>query len=154
MNLSILDPYRWVIAVAFIAACFLGIQFWKHRLIDQGYDKAVAQYAAAAVKASEKSRLATARMQKEKDDAEVAAAERMALQKRDADRLRSERDGLRRDLATSRDQLSRAPIDAVREYAVTAADVFEQCVARYADLAEKADGHSSDTEKMIKSWPK
>lgn len=154
MSLGFLDPRQWLLAAVFIAAAILGIKFWEHRLVTQGYDKAVAEYAAASAKATEKARLATARMQKEKDDAESKAAERLVLQARAAAQLRAERDGLRNDLATTRVRLRDAPVAAVRQYAAAAADIFEQCAGRYSDLASEADGHASDSLKLQQAWPK
>ena len=153
-----LDPRQWLLAVAFVGACVLGANFWEHRLVAQGdaagYDRAKAEYTQAALKAETKARADTARMQKEKDDAESKAAGRLVLQARAAAQLRAERDGLRDDLTATRLRLRDAPVEAVRQYATAATDVFEQCAARYSDVAGAADGHSSDTLKLQQAWPR
>jgi cell division protein FtsL len=148
---------RWLLVAALCAAGVVGFHFWEARLVAEGdaagYARAKAEYTASALKAEAKARADSARMQKEKDDAEIEAAQRQVLQKRDAERLRAERDGLRGDLSAAREHLRDAPVEAVRLYAISASDVFEQCVRSYSDLAEKADGHSSDTLKMLRAWP-
>lgn len=156
--MSWLDPRQWLLVLLLVAAGIGGFHFLEARLIatghDQGYAKAKAEYSAAALKAQEKARADTARMQKEKDDAEQRWAARLSGQKRDADRLAAERDGLRNDLGATRAKLSTAPVEAVRLYAATATDVFEQCTARYSAVAQAADGHASDALKLLEAWPR
>ena len=57
--MSFLDPRQWLIAIAFLGACVLGVKFWEHRLVQQGYDKAQAEYAVklanAQIKAAKQS---------------------------------------------------------------------------------------------------
>jgi len=155
--MSWLDPRQWLLVILFVAAGIGGFHFWEARLIatghEAGYAKAKAEYSASALKAQEKARAETARMQKEKDDAEERWAARLSGQKRDADRLLAERDGLRSTLSATRAKLATAPIEAVRRYAATATDVFEQCTARYSEVAQAADGHASDSLKLQEAWP-
>jgi len=152
--MSWLDPRQWLLVLAFCAAGLVGYNVWSARLEAVGYDRAQDEFNKAAVAAQEKARVETARMQKEKDNAESKAAERLVLQARAAAQLRAERDGLRNDLATTRVHLRDAPVAAVRQYAAAAADIFEQCAGRYSDLASEADGHASDSLKLQQAWPK
>ena len=156
--MSWLDPRQWLLVLLLVAASIVGFNFWESRLesagFDRGYAKAKAEYSAAALKAQEKARADTARMQKEKDDAEQRWAARLSGQKRDADRLLAERDGLRSTLSATRAKLATAPVEAVRQYAATATDVFEQCTARYSEVAQAADGNPSDSLKLQEAWPR
>lgn len=98
--------------------------------------------------------LTETREYKEKTDAAVKSAEaRAASNKRDADSVRRELDGLRGDLATVPERIASASREAVNNYAIAATDVFERCAARYYGLAEKATGHASDVQTLIDAWP-
>ena len=88
------------------------------------------------------------------DDAVKKAEARAAQNKRDADRLRTELDGLRGDLADVPDRIRNASREAVDQYAATATVVFGECAARYSELAGTAAGHASDVQTMMEAWPK
>lgn len=127
------------------------VQGWR-------YDKQIAdihtEHAQAAQSAT-KSALKLTEHYRENADAAIRKAEARAAQnKRDADRLRGELDGLRGDLATVSDRIRSATRDAVDQYATAATVVFDQCVRRYSALAEVADGHALDAETLRGAWPK
>ena len=71
--LSFLDPRQWLLAVAFLAAAYLGIKFWEHRLVQQGdqagYARAVSQAQKAADKARADAETKTRQLQTEADQA-------------------------------------------------------------------------------------
>ena len=70
-----------------------------------------------------------------------------------ADRARAERDGLRNQIASARSAIPHAAEAAIRAYAAAATDVFDQCTARYIDVAAAADGHASDALMLQQAWP-
>ena len=80
--MSFLDPRQWLLVVAFLGACFLGIKFWEHRLEQRGYDKAQAEFTVKLAKAQQKAAEQTADLQNITDNlrrtknAEVAALTR------------------------------------------------------------------------------
>ena len=91
---------------------------------------------------------------RENADAAVRKAEARAAQnKRDADRLRTELDGLRGDLADVPDRIRNASREAVDQYAAAATVVFGECAARYSDMAQAAAGHASDVQTLMDAWP-
>lgn len=91
---------------------------------------------------------------RENADAAVRKAEARAAQnKRDADSLRGELDGLRGDLADVPERIRSATREAVDQYAATVTGVFERCVRRYSELAARADGHASDVQTLSDAWP-
>lgn len=109
---------------------------------------------AEAVAASAKSALRLTEIYRENADAALRKAEaRSAQNKRDADGLHAELDRLRGDLATVPGRIRNATREAVDQYAATATVVFEQCTARYAELAKVADGHASDVQTLMDAWP-
>lgn len=67
---------------------------------------------------------------------------------------RSERDGLRDELAAAQRDLSSAPPAACIERAAALSAVFEQCAGRLEELAGKADRHASDALTLQQAWPK
>ena len=113
-----------------------------------------AQYA-ELVASSAKSALKLTEHYRENADAAVRKAESRAAQnKRDADGLRVELDGLRGDLATVPDRIRGATRDAVDQYAATASVVFNQCVRRYSEVAGAAQGHATDVQSLSDAWPR
>lgn len=85
---------------------------------------------------------------------EESARARAAQNKRDADSLRTELDGLRGDLADVPDRIRSATREAVDQYATAATVVFGECAARYSELAISATGHASDVQTLMDAWPK
>lgn len=109
---------------------------------------------AEAVASSAKSALKLTEHYRENADAAVKKAEARAAQnKRDADALRTELDGLRGDIANVPDRIRSASREAVDQYAATVTGVFERCVRRYSELAARADGHASDVQTLSDAWP-
>ena len=107
------------------------------------------------IASSAKSALKLTEIYRENANAAVRKAEaRSAQNKRDADSLRDELDGLRGDLATVPDRIRNATREAVDQYAATASVVFDQCTRRYSEVAGAAQGHSVDVEALRDAWPK
>lgn len=126
------------------------VQAWRYGAqiasIKQDNSDAIASSAKSALKLTEHYR--------ENADAAVRKAEaRSAQNKRDADGLRDELDGLRGDLATVPDRIRNASREAVDQYATTASLVFDQCVRRYSEMAGAAQGHASDVQTLMDTWP-
>ena len=110
---------------------------------------------AEAVASSAKTALKLTEHYRENADAAVRKAEARAAQnKRAADALRSELDGLRGDIADVPERIRSATREAVDQYAATATVVFGECAARYSELAVSATGHASDVRTMMDAWPK
>ena len=109
---------------------------------------------AEAIASSAKTALKLTEHYRENADAAVRKSEARAAQnKRDADRLRAELDGLRGDLANVPERIRNASREAVDQYATTATVVFGECAARYSELAVSATGHASDVQTLMDAWP-
>lgn len=127
------------------------VQDWRLNVRISDIEKAHAE----AVAASAKSALRLTEIYRENADAALRKAEaRSAQNKRDADSLHTELDRLRGDLATVPGRIRNATREAVDQYAAAATVVFEQCTARYAELAKVSDGHASDVQTLMDAWPK
>lgn len=110
------------------------------------------EYATAQVRAVEKAHAETIRLQDRKDAAEKLAAKRQS--------------DLARDVAAGRDVLVRLSHSAEGALLATKADhasclvnaeafadVFGQCRVRLREVAEAADGHQQDSQKLVEAWP-
>lgn len=142
-------------AAAIGGALLAGVLSWQvqgWRLGEQIAQKDAAH--ASAVASANQAALRLTEIYRENADAALRKAEaRSAQNKRDADSLRSELDGLRGDLATVPGRIRNATREAVDQYAAAASVVFDQCVRRYSEMAGAAQGHSADVQTLMDAWP-
>lgn len=71
----------------------------------------------------------------------------------DVDYARSSADSLSKQLASAKLRMSTAPRKTIIEYADSSSDLLEACTAEYRSVAQKADEHAADAERLIKAWP-
>lgn len=50
-------------------------------------------------------------------------------------------------------RLSSATKETIIEYTNTNNDILQDCIIKYRTVAEKADGHAADAERLIEGWP-
>ena len=140
---------------ALVAAFLSGAGIWFVQ--DWRYGEQIAGLKlehAEAVASSAKTALKLTEHYQGNADAAIKKAEARAAQnKRDADRLRAELDGLRGDLADVPGRIRSATREAVDQYAAAATTVFGECAARYSELAVSATGHASDVKTLMDAWP-
>lgn len=108
-----------------------------------------------AVAVSEASRRALSvsnTLQRTKDEAIKAAQTRAAENAAAAGRAKSELARLRESSAIGAGHASTSD-SACTQYAATANTVLNECAGALVELAEKADGHSSDVRTLTGSWP-
>ena len=61
--------------------------------------------------------------------------------------------GLSKQLSEANKRLSAAPNQTIIEYTITNSELLEACTAEYRSMAEKADGHAIDVERLSETWP-
>ncbi|WP_336022209.1 hypothetical protein [Acinetobacter lwoffii] len=61
--------------------------------------------------------------------------------------------GLSKQLSEANKRLSTASKETIIEYTVTNSELLEACTAEYRSMAEKADGHAIDVERLSEAWP-
>lgn len=61
--------------------------------------------------------------------------------------------GLSKQLSEANKRLSTASHQTIVEYAITSSELLESCTAEYRTMAEKADGHAIDVERLSEVWP-
>ena len=84
-----------------------------------------------------------------------AARKQADVHRRDADAARTESDGLREQAVSAARLLAdaRTPEAAVREYATTVNELFDNCQREYQGMAATAQGHADDVATLIAAWP-
>jgi len=115
-------------------------------------DEMVLEHTQAVQVATQKALDETTRMQGEKDAAIKKAMAQSQRNMADASAARNERDRLRDDLVASRSAIANATDTSIAEYASTLSVVFEQCTREYLTVAEKADGHATDSQSLFTAW--
>lgn len=58
-----------------------------------------------------------------------------------------------KQLSIAKQRVSTAPRETVIEYADSSSDLLEACTAEYRFMAQKADEHAADAERLIMMWP-
>jgi hypothetical protein len=119
-----------------------------------GYAEAQNDYTQRALVATQAARKRELTLQNQLQEAQNESLRHQAALTVAADRARNELDGLRDELATINDRLSRATADALRVYARAANSVLAECTDRYSRLAQKADQHANDSLMLQRAWPK
>lgn len=107
----------------------------------------------AYVRSLEVAHAETIRIQDQSKQAQANAAGRQRKLVADNNAVRVAADGLREQLAQARTQLSTASLASSRQYAITTSELLDQCSRAYQGMAEKADGHASDTLMFLQAWP-
>lgn len=93
-------------------------------------------------------------MQERKDQAIADAQKRADGNRRAADGANAELVRLRKQVSGINERVRRASEAAVREYAIAANSVFEQCSERLVTMARISDGHANDVRMMLAAWPR
>ena len=73
--------------------------------------------------------------------------------KSDADLAQSSADSLSKQLKIANSRLPSATKETIVEYTIANSDILENCITEYRTVAEKADGHAVDAERLIEYWP-
>lgn len=61
--------------------------------------------------------------------------------------------GLSKQLSEANKRLSTTSHQTIVEYTITNSELLEACTAEYRGMAEKADGHAIDVERLSEAWP-
>lgn len=147
-----LSVWAAVCAVAFAAG---GTTAWKvqgWRLGEQINQIKTAQLEAVNTAVRE-ARATESRRFTNVQEAQNAATKRAQIARADADRARSELDGLRNDLSSTRGGVPGEPPGACAVRADAAGELLAQCAGAYQGLAEVADRLNADRLMLIEAWP-
>jgi DNA anti-recombination protein RmuC len=155
--LSLLAPYKWLIAAVAAIALMAGLIFGAHKFLEHernlGYQKAVAEYTAKQLVAEQAARAKEVQLndkiQKARDEAKIREQKINDLSSTLNDTTKRMRD----TVANLRNQLSRASQDSVRRQADAALEVSGECTNRYSKLAEETSRLASEIILLQEAWP-
>ena len=142
-----------LLIAAVIAAAVVA---WNHFLDYEqniGYDKAVAEYNVKLLAAKEAADKREQELSAQVQEAQANGLKREETIKALAAAVGKSSDSLRNTANAIRLGLPHATVEAARTAADAFATVFTDCQRRYADVAEKADGHASDVRTLEEAWP-
>ncbi|WP_151731750.1 hypothetical protein [Acinetobacter ursingii] len=71
----------------------------------------------------------------------------------DANDAQSSANSLSKQLSIAKQRLSTASRETVIEYSSTSSDILESCITEYRNVAQKADEHAADAERLSDAWP-
>ena len=143
-----------LLIAAVIAAAVVA---WNHFLDYEqniGYQKAVAEYNVKLLAAKEAADKREQELSAQVQEAQANGLKREETIKALAAAVGKSSDSLRNTANAIRLGLPHATVEAARTAADAFATVFTDCQRRYADVAEKADGHANDVRTLEEAWPK
>ena len=121
--------------------------------VQQEVDKAVKPYQDAITKAKEQKAIT----EKAWSDKYIEVEQNAIKKIQDANAAARSADlaasGLSKQLSEANKRLSTAPRQTIIEYTITSSEILEACTAEYRGMAEKADGHAIDVERLREVWP-
>ncbi|MFW1942907.1 hypothetical protein ACG93R_05300 [Acinetobacter guillouiae] len=62
-------------------------------------------------------------------------------------------DSLSKQLKIATSRLPSSTKETIIEYTTANSDILEKCITEYQEVAEKADEHAADAERLIEAWP-
>ena len=141
-----------LIAAVAVALGFAWNGFIKHEQ-NIGYQKAVAEYNVKLLAAKEAADRREQELTTQVQEAQANGLKREETIKALAAAVGKSSDSLRNTANALCLGLPHATVEAARTAADAFATVFTDCQRRYADVAEKADGHASDVRTLEEAWP-
>ncbi|UOH17152.1 hypothetical protein [Acinetobacter sp. NyZ410] len=143
-----------------LAITALGVQSWRvyhfkseYTLLNAKYKTEVAEVKALAEQAKASAALKEKQWSEQQLKAEQNYNAKIKQIESDSRLASASADSLSKQLKFANSRLSSAPTKTIIEYTNTNSDILEKCVTEYRTVAEKADGHAADAEKLIEAWP-
>lgn len=154
----VLENKRWTLVIILLICCLyqscqVNNQAGQIKTLKQQHADYITQQKLAAEKAKVQAAQQERRWAEQITQAEQNYNVKIKQIQSDADSARSSADSLSKQLSIAKQRVSTAPREAVIEYADTNSDILESCIAEYRAVAQKADEHAVDAERVIKAWP-
>lgn len=164
MQVFLAKFYETVIIVLavflFLAISALGVQSWRinqfkseYTLLNAKYKTEVAEAKALAEQAKASASLKEKQWSEQQLKAEQNYNVKIKQIKSDADLANASADSLSKQLKIASSRLSSTSTKTIIEYVNTNSDILENCITEYRAVAEKADGHAADAERLSEAWP-
>ncbi|QQN40570.1 hypothetical protein [Acinetobacter sp. CS-2] len=161
--LLVLWKFKYWVAIAILSFLWVGqIAYTNHlsgklqdaeTACDAHVAKAIKPYRDSIVKAQEQKAITEKAWSDKYIEVEQNAIKKIQdanASARSADLAAS---GLSKQLSEANKHLSTASKETIIEYTVTNNELLEACTAEYRSMAEKADGHAIDVERLSEVWP-
>ncbi len=143
-----------------LAITALGIQSWRvnhfkseYTLLNAKYKTEVAEAKALAEQAKASASLKEKQWSEQQLKAEQNYNAKIKQIESDSRLANASADSLSKQLKIARSRLSSASKETIVEYTVANSDILEKCITEYRTVAEKADGHAADAERLRDAWP-
>lgn len=154
----IVENKRWTLIIILLICClFQSCQVNKFAGQIKDLKQQHADYITQQQLATEKAKVQAAQQEKvwaeQITQAEQNYNAKIKKIKSDADSARSSADSLSKQLASAKQRVSTASRETIIEYSNTGGDVLESCITEYRTVAQKADEHAADAERLIRMWP-
>ncbi|MFY2513761.1 hypothetical protein ACNJ69_17060 [Acinetobacter soli] len=154
----ILENKRWALIIILLICClFQSCQVNKLagqiKTLKQQHADYVTHQEIAAEKAKVQAAQNEQRWAEQITQAEQNYNAKIKQIQSDVDSARSSANSLSKQLASAKQRLSTAPRETIIEYSNTGSDVLESCITEYRAVAQKADEHAADAERLIMMWP-
>lgn len=154
----ILENKRWTLIIILLICCLfqscqVNNQAGQIKTLKQQH----ADYITQQQLATEKAKVQTAQQEKlwaeQITQAEQNYNVKIKQIQSDADSARSSADSLSKQLSIAKQRVSTATRETIIEYADSSSDLLEACTTEYRTVAQKADEHAADAERLIRMWP-
>ena len=156
--LAFLSPYKLLIEILVIGSIAAGAIWGVHSFLlheqQIGYDRAQAEYTAKSLLAEQAARATETALRKQLEDAQNAATQREQVIRSTAAAATAASVSLRDTIATIRNGVPLATIDALRNATIALGNVFAECQDRRREVAESAERLNSDKQTLIQAWPR
>ena len=161
--LLVLWKFKYWIAIAVLSVLWLGqIAYTNHlsgklqdaeTACDGRVTKAIKPYQTAIKKAQEQKAITEKAWSDKYIEVEQNAIKKIQDANAAARSAELANIGLSKQLSEANKRLSTASHQTIVEYTITNSELLEACTAEYRSMAEKADGHAIDVERLSKVWP-
>lgn len=154
----ILENKRWaLIIILLICSLFQSCQVNKLASQIKTLKQQHADYVTQQQLATEKAKVDAAIQEKTWSDKITKAEQNYNVKikqiQSDATAAQSAANSLSKQLSIAKQRMSAASRETSDQYTATLSDVFEQCVSEYREVAQRADEHRANEEKLSEAWP-
>ncbi|MDS7693921.1 hypothetical protein N7562_06945 [Acinetobacter soli] len=154
----ILENKRWTLIIILLSCClFQSCQVNKLAGQVKDLKQQHADYITQQQLAAEKAKVQAAQQERRWAEQIIQAEQHYNAKikqiQSDADSARSSADSLSKQLSITKQHVSTASRETIIEYADSSSDILESCITEYRAMAQKADEHAADAERLIMMWP-
>ncbi|MBJ9984415.1 hypothetical protein IAE19_03035 [Acinetobacter sp. S40] len=154
----ILENKRWALIIILLICClFQSCQVNKLvgeiKALKQQHADYIIQQQLAAEKAKVQAAQQERRWAEQITQAEQNYNVKIKKIQSDVSAAQSAAISLSKQLSTAKQRMPTASRETIIEYTNTNSDILESCITEYRNVAQKADEHAADAERLSNAWP-